>query len=213
MSQLQPGRSPLAMIVLTLLEEAPMHVYRMQQLLRMREKDTVVNVSSRNSIHQVVARLERDGLIVPVPDDAPRSRMVYQNTSTGREVLLSWLSETLARPRNEYPSFAAALACLPLTTPARLALLLGERIDALASMLAEVQPEKVRQDYELERVFVIEDEYRRAMLTAERDWVASIIRDLEADELLWERPRQLPAIRQERPRVASSEPTSWPGKT
>ncbi|WP_420097504.1 PadR family transcriptional regulator [Brevibacterium sediminis] len=185
------GRSPLAMIVLTLLEEAPMHAYRMQQLIRMREKDSVVNVSSRNSIHQVLSRLERDGLIVPVPDDAPGTRVVYRNTETGREVLLSWLADTLARPRNEYPSFAAALSCVPLTTPARLAEMLGERLRALDVMLDELRPEGVRQEYGLERVFVLEDEYRRAMLLAEREWIASLVRDLEAGKLRWQRPDPL----------------------
>lgn len=186
MAQPQPGRSPLAMIVLTLLEEAPMHAYRMQQLIRMREKDAVVNVSSRNSIHQVLARLERDGLIAPVPDDVSRARMVYRNTEAGREVLLSWLADTLARPRNEYPSFAAALSCLPLIPPTRLLELLGERLQALDSMLVTVQPERVRQEYKLERVFVIEDEYRRAMLTAEREWIAALMRDINAGELHWQ---------------------------
>lgn len=188
MAQPHAGRSPLAMIVLTLLEEAPMHAYRMQQLIRMREKDSVVNVASRNSIHQVLARLERDGLVVPMPDDAARSRVVYRNTETGREVLLSWLSETLASPRNEYPAFAAALSCVPLVDPATLAGLLHERLAVLDSALAQVRPEQVREEYGLERVFVIEDEYRRAMLTAEHEWVAALVRDLETGRLSWERP-------------------------
>ncbi|MGB4137718.1 MAG: PadR family transcriptional regulator [Microbacterium sp.] len=188
MAQPQPGRSPLAMIVLTLLEEAPMHAYRMQQLIRQREKDVVVNVSSRNSIHQVLTRLERDGLIVPVPDDASRSRVVYRNTKAGRDVLLSWLSETLSRPRNEYPSFAAALSCLPLIAPAHLVSLLDERLSVLDSILAAVQPEKVREEYELERVFVIEDEYRRAMLVAERAWVANLAQEVGTGRLSWTQP-------------------------
>lgn len=193
MAQPQQGRSPLAMIVLTLLEEAPMHAYRMQQLIRIREKDAVVNVSSRNSIHQVLARLQRDGLIVPVPDDIPGTRVVYRNTDRGREVLLSWLTDTLARPRNEYPSFAAALSCFPLTTPRQLWELLQERLHDLDATLVKIQPERVRRDYGLERVFVLEDEYRRAMLLAERDWIAALIGDLEAGDLRWQRPEHLSA--------------------
>lgn len=188
MAQARPGRSPLAMIVLTLLEEEPMHAYRMQQLIRAREKDAVVNVASRNSIHQVLARLERDGLVVPDDAGGSRSKVVYRNTQAGREALLSWLSETLARPRNEYPSFAAALSCLPLITPAQLVALLSDRLAALDSMLADIRPEQVRQEYGLARVFVIEDEYRRAMLVAERQWVAAIIDDLESGQLQWTRP-------------------------
>lgn len=207
--QPQPGRSPLAMIVLTLLEEAPMHAYRMQQLIRSRQKDAVVNVTSRNSIHQVLARLERDGLVVPVPDDTSSSRVVYRNTSAGREVLLSWLSETLARPRNEYPSFAAALSCLPLTTPTRLAALLGDRLRSLDTMLAEVQPEQVRAEYGLDRIFVIEDEYRRAMLTAERAWVAALIEELETDRLRWAQPERFAAPLTEAVSKSTGDAPSW----
>ncbi|UOQ57883.1 PadR family transcriptional regulator [Leucobacter allii] len=188
MAQPLPGRSPLAMIVLTLLEEAPMHAYRMQQLIRMREKDAVVNVASRNSIHQVLSRLERDGLVVAEPDDSARTRVVYRNTPAGREVLLGWLAETLARPRNEYPSFAAALSCLPLTTPDVLASLLRERLTALDALVAAVQPERTREAHGLARVFVIEDEYRRAMLAAERAWVAATVEELEDGRLSWAHP-------------------------
>ncbi|WP_432790498.1 PadR family transcriptional regulator [Brevibacterium sp. K11IcPPYGO002] len=193
MAQPQPGRSPLAMIVLTLLEEAPMHAYRMQQLIRMREKDAVVNVSSRNSIHQVLTRLERDGLIVPAPDDAPRARVVYRSTEEGREVLLSWLADTLAHPRNEFPSFPAALSCLPLIAPARLVELLDERLGELDSALAALDPERVRREYGLERVYVIEDEYRRAVLAAEREWIAALVHDLETGQLHWRLPDRFPA--------------------
>lgn len=108
-------------------------------------------------------------------------------------MLLSWLADTLAHPRNEYPSFPAALSCLPLVAPARLAEILGERLHKLDSMPAAIDPERVRQEYGLERVFVIEDEYRRTVLTAEREWIAALVRDLETGRLHWQRPDRLSA--------------------
>ena len=63
MTDRPPRRSPLAMVVLGLLAEAPMHPYRMQQLIKERGKDTVVNVAQRNSVYQTIDRLLRAGLI------------------------------------------------------------------------------------------------------------------------------------------------------
>jgi len=40
-------RSPLALAVLVLLHEAPMHPYRMQRLIKDRGKDQVINVGQR----------------------------------------------------------------------------------------------------------------------------------------------------------------------
>lgn len=55
--------SPLALAVLAMLTEAPMHPYRMQQLIKARGKDEVINVSQRNSLYQTIDRLMRGDLI------------------------------------------------------------------------------------------------------------------------------------------------------
>ena len=47
-------RSPLALAVLALLTEAPMHPYRMQQLIKSRGKDQVINVRQRGSLYQTI---------------------------------------------------------------------------------------------------------------------------------------------------------------
>jgi DNA-binding PadR family transcriptional regulator len=56
-------RSPLALAILALLYEEPMHPYRMQQLIKERAKDEVINVRLRASLYQTISRLLRDGLI------------------------------------------------------------------------------------------------------------------------------------------------------
>ena len=66
-------RSPLALAVLALLIEAPMHPYRMQQLIRSRGKDQVINVRQRGSLYQTIDRLEREELIAPRPSSAARA--------------------------------------------------------------------------------------------------------------------------------------------
>lgn len=57
-------KSPLALAILCLLIEEPMHPYRMQQLIKERGKDEVINVRYRNSIYQTIDRLHRDRAIV-----------------------------------------------------------------------------------------------------------------------------------------------------
>ena len=81
-------RSPLALAVLGLLYEAPMHPYRMQQLIKERGKDEVINVRERASIYQAIDRLQREGLVTVVQtarDEKRPERTVYQLTEEGRE--------------------------------------------------------------------------------------------------------------------------------
>src|SRR2546423_668619 len=113
-------RSPLALAVLGLLYEAPMHPYRMQQLLKERGKDEVINVGERASIYQTIDRLRREGLVTVVQtarDEKRPERTVYQLTEEGRETTRDWLREMLSTPAREFPAFPAALAFLPLLTP------------------------------------------------------------------------------------------------
>src|SRR5215510_14212744 len=96
--------STVALAVLALLYEAPMHPYRMQQLIREREKDDVINVRQRASLYQTIDRLLRDGLIA-VQETAKAEnrpeRTVYRLTEAGREAAFAWLQAMLAQPARE----------------------------------------------------------------------------------------------------------------
>ncbi|MGH3924255.1 MAG: PadR family transcriptional regulator, partial [Pseudonocardiaceae bacterium] len=119
MSELPPAprRSPLAFVVLALLAEAPMHAYRMQQLIKERGKDRVVNVARRNSVTQAVDLLLRDGSIAiqeTQRDQYRPERTIYRITQQGREVFQRWMREMLSTPAREFPRFPAALTFLGL---------------------------------------------------------------------------------------------------
>ena len=58
---------------------------------------------------------------------------------------------------------------------------LETRAEALARRLEDLDPSK----YGVRRLFLIEDEYRRAVTRAELDWVRSVIEDLQAGWLAW----------------------------
>jgi DNA-binding PadR family transcriptional regulator len=113
-------RSPLALAVLVLLHEAPMHPYRMQRLIKERGKDQVIKVEQRASLYQTINQLLRAGLITfweTAREEGFPERTVYKLTEAGHEAAVNWMREMLSTPAQEFPDFPAALSLLPLLTP------------------------------------------------------------------------------------------------
>lgn len=190
-------RSPLAMVVLSLLAEAPMHAYGMQQLIKSRRKDEVVNVAQRNSVYQAIERLLRAGYIQvrhTVRDAGRPERTVYELTDTGRDVQEKWLRAMLSTPAREFPEFPAALAFITTLPAAEAQKVLEMRQAALEDRLARVRADqKVGEDMRLPRVFLIEGEYEEAMVRAELDYVRGLVKDFRSGRLTWT-PEWLAAV-------------------
>jgi len=186
MTSAEPRRSTLAMVLLALLLEAPMHPYRMQQMIKERGQDQLVNVAQRNSVYQALDRLVRDGLARPggTAREAGRpERTVYEITEEGAATLRRWLTAMLPAPAREFPEFPAALAFLPILQPAEVRTLLEHRMAALAEKLTLIEQQAPPG---LPRLFLIEDEYRAAMLRAELDWLRALVDDLATGRLAWD---------------------------
>lgn len=182
--------SPLMLMVLVLLSEAPMHPYEMQRLMQWRGKDQVVRVQ-RGSLYPAVERLLNAGLIQSLETEREGrrpERTVYQLTEAGRDTAETWLSSMVRTVRNEFAEFPAALSFLPLLSAedarsqltARL-LGVGKEIAAMKSVNADL-----RERYQLPRIFAIEDEYRLAMFEAEHAWITAVLHDLASGELYWD---------------------------
>jgi DNA-binding PadR family transcriptional regulator len=181
-------RSPLALAVLALLYEAPMHPYRMQRLIKERGKDEVVNVRQRASVYQTIERLERDGLIVPRErnrEEGRPERTVYELTEEGRETARAWLRVMLSTPRREFPEFPVAIAYLPLLSTEEVLYLLEERIGDLEGELSRIDSLLVEDRDAVPRLFLLEMEYLRAVLEAELGWVRALVGDLSAGRISW----------------------------
>src|SRR5438105_886876 len=93
-------RSALALAVLELLREKPMHPYELQQQLRERGLHHVINLKG-GSLYSTVDRLAGAGFVEPL--EISRSgrrpeRTVYMLTDAGRDELEFWLPELLAQP-------------------------------------------------------------------------------------------------------------------
>jgi DNA-binding PadR family transcriptional regulator len=186
MTSAEPRRSTLAMVLLALLIEAPMHPYRMQQMIKERGQDQLVNVAQRNSVYQALDRLVRDGLAQrggTAREPGRPERTVYEITEAGSATLRRWLTEMLPTPAREFPEFPAALALLPALDPAEVRTLLQRRAGALRQKLAQLDEQAPAG---LPRLFLIEDEYRGVLLRAELDWLNALIDDLAAGRLTWD---------------------------
>jgi DNA-binding PadR family transcriptional regulator len=182
-------RSTLGLVVLALLEEAPMHVYRMHELIRERGKESVVNVAQRNSVYQTIERLVRAGLVeveATTKGEGRPERVVYRNTEAGTATLRAWLADMLRTPAREFPEFPAALAFLALLAPREVTKLLEARRTSRQSELAAFEKDSAATlAMGLPRLFLLEDDYRIAMLRAEIAWLDPVLADLRAGELTW----------------------------
>lgn len=182
-------RSALALAVLALLSEEPMHPYRMQQLIKQRHKEAVVNVRLRSSLYQTIDRLERAGLIAvqetEKADNRPE-RTIYRLTEDGTATARRWLREMLAHPVNEYPEFPAALSFLPMLPPHEALALLLSRAEALVSEMAEIDHKLAAVGPWLPRLFTLEVDYQRTMMETEHRWLQKVIAELRAGDLHWD---------------------------
>jgi len=182
----EPRRSTLAVVLLALLTEAPMHPYRMQQVIKERGQDQLVNVAQRNSVYQALDRLVRDGLARPAATarEAGRpERTTYEITEDGAATFRRWLTEMLPTPAREFPEFPAALAFLAILAPAEVKALLATRMEAQRERLTAIHEQAPPG---MPRLFLIEDEYRAAMLDAEIAWLRSVVADLDSGAFTWD---------------------------
>lgn len=187
MARSSDRRSPLALVLLALLAEEPMHPYRMQQMIKDRGKDKIANVAARNSVYQTIDRLLRTSLIAvreTSRDERRPERTVYELTDAGRDALRSWTRAMLAAPAREFPEFPAALASLMLLAPADVLEQLSVRAAALAAEIA-AQEAEVASVPDLPRLFALDDEYLIAVRRAELRWLDGVLAALRSGELTW----------------------------
>jgi DNA-binding PadR family transcriptional regulator len=176
--------SPLALIVLALLDESAMYPYRMQQLIRERGKDELVNVRHRASLYQTITRLEREGLI-EVQGTSRTEKRPERTTLEGRQTIESSLRGMLGKPADEFPEFPAALSFIYLLEPKVAREALARRADALDAKLRRLAGVLEEHVGSVPRLFLLEVEYMRTTTEADRAWVRGIIDDLDAGTLTW----------------------------
>ncbi|MFD4255213.1 PadR family transcriptional regulator [Amycolatopsis thermoflava] len=180
-------RSVLALVLLSLLAEQPMHPYRMRELIKERGKDRIANVAQRNSVYQTIDRLLRAELIAvreTERDERRPERTVYEITDAGRAALRDWTAEMLGSPAREFPEFPAALATLMVLTPDEALARLSDRAAELSTSLAADRA-ALQAVPGLPRLFLLDEEYSIAVREAELKWVDCLLAALRSGELTW----------------------------
>lgn len=168
----------LGLAVLSYLTQRPMHPYELNRQLRDNDAAATFKLSY-GALYSVVRQLARAGLIAEAGSGRTGNlpqHTVYELTDAGRAELRDWLRELLAEPRHEYPAFAAALSLVVVLPPREVADLLEARLARIAAVRADVVG---RRDGAVAGgvppLFLVEVDYRVALLDAERDFIADLL--------------------------------------
>jgi DNA-binding PadR family transcriptional regulator len=177
-----------SLTVLCLLRVQSMHPYELQRRIREWHKDEFLDLK-RGSLYHAIERLRRQGAIEPV--ETTRSgrrpeRTVYRLTDAGKQQVLDWLHDMLARPTREPTQFFAALSFLGQLSPESVLAQLHKRADALLGEIAGLDTVLKTMVPQIGRLVLIEVEYARAMRQAELAWVQSLQKELQAGGLSWD---------------------------
>jgi DNA-binding PadR family transcriptional regulator len=185
MAKRRPVRNLLALAVLSVVVDRPMHPYEMAAVLRERGKDQDMPIKW-GSLYTVVRNLERHGLLAAVESGRQGrrpERTVYRLTDAGRAELEDWTRELVAVPERERPRFTAGLSVLGVLPPDEATALLRQRLGRLESQLAEERAALARHAREVPRLFLIEAEYDLAVREAEATWLRGLLDELTTGSL------------------------------
>lgn len=182
----RPVSNPLALAVLASLAERPMYPYEITTTLRERGKDDSIRLNF-GSLYSVIKSLEKHGFITPSHSEREGNRperVVYEITEAGKVEAAAWLRELLAVPSKEYPDVEAGLSLIAMLSPEEVAALLRAR---LASLDTEIRTRDAgltgAAAAGLPEIFLVEADFRLAMLRAERGWIDRFAARLEAGEV------------------------------
>jgi DNA-binding PadR family transcriptional regulator len=180
----------LALAVLSYLTTGPKHPYELGRSLREHGDDRSIKFN-HGSLYMVVRQLAKAGFIVE--QETTRAgqrpeRTVYALTDAGRNELHNWLRELVEEPQHEYPQFVAALSLIAALPPGEVVELLGRRLGRLAEQRAEIRNLiDSTMAGGVHPLFLVEEEYRLALLDAESSFVEQFIERINFPETGWAR--------------------------
>ena len=165
----------LALAVLSYLVREPMHPYELGRTLRDNGDARSIRFN-HGSLYMVVGQLERAGYVTAqetTREGQRPERTVYAITDAGRAEVRDWLRELVEEPRHEYPHFVAALSLIGALPPDEVVALLAVRLERLAAQRDEIRAEiDGTLAAGVHPLFLVEEEYRLALVDAERAFVA-----------------------------------------
>ena len=178
----------LALAVLSYLSQRPMHPYELSRTLR-EHGDARSIKFNHGSLYMVVGQLARAGYITELGTSRAGQRPerpVYALTDAGRAEFRGWLAELVAEPEHEYGHFVAALSLIAALPPGEVVALLRARLGALAAARAEIRGLiDATLGEGVPELFLVEEEYRLALLDAETAFVEDFITKITDPQTGW----------------------------
>jgi DNA-binding PadR family transcriptional regulator len=180
--------TPLAVLVLGLADERPMHPYEMVQTLLERKEDRFAKTRP-GSLYHTVDRLCAQKLLrvnsVQRSGNRPE-RTVYAITDAGIAALRQALTSMLRTPATEYPLLYLALAEAHSLGREEVVALLGDRLDAMRSELDTVEDSVTKATRAgIPEMFLLDAGCRLAVLRAQIEWIEQLRIRLDDGELPW----------------------------
>jgi DNA-binding PadR family transcriptional regulator len=190
--------NPLALAVLSCLLERPMHPYEISTTLRTRGKEQSIKLNY-GSLYSVVESLQKHELIearATTREGRRPERTVYSITESGRTEFEDWMAELLSTPVRDFTSLEAGLSLMPGIDPDEVARLLDMRTEKLRIELRSIDASNsVARDMNLPELFLVESQYRHAMLTAELEFVSALAEGIRTSSFpgtkLWRKMHEL----------------------
>jgi len=178
----------LALAVLSYLTQRPMHPYELSRTLR--DNNDVRSIKfNHGSLYMVVGQLARAGFIAEQEtsrEGQRPERTVYALTDAGRHELDDWLRELVEQPQHEYPHFVAALSLIAALPPGEVLTLLRRRLGRLAGQRAKIRGQvDSTVSGGVHPLFVVEEEYRLALLDADSAFTERFIDQITNPETGW----------------------------
>ena len=174
--------NPLALAVLVLLYERPMHPYEMATTLRERGKEQSIKLNY-GSLYTVIEQLLREkwiGVKEILKEGRRPEKTIYELKPAGETELIDWMRELVSSPVKEYPQFEAALSLLPALPPDEVVALLEIRLGLIEKRFAKYDEEsRICREMKLPRLFSLETEYAKGLLEAEYKFSKGLLEDIK----------------------------------
>lgn len=183
-----PPLTPVAVVLLSLLHEGPMHPYELHQRLAGRGSARLVRINP-GAVYHGIERLERDGLVEAARTERQGrrpERTLYRLTDDGRKAFVARVLGLLGEEHDEYPAFPVGLAEAHVAPLGQVVEQLEARRRRIDARLAEV---RLRGDELREagvaRRYLLDVEHELAVGEAESRWLGALLEDLRSGGLGW----------------------------
>ncbi|WP_106399762.1 PadR family transcriptional regulator [Actinocorallia populi] len=178
----------LALAVLSYLVQGPRHPYELSRMLRDNDDGRSIRFN-HGSLYMVVQQLARAGFIAAqetTREGQRPERTVYALTEEGRREQRDWLCGLVEEPQHEYPQFVAALSLIGALHPDEAVGLLRRRLERLDGRIAQTRDlVDGASALGVHPLFSVEEEYRLALLAADRAFTERLIAQITDPEDGW----------------------------